>query len=238
MKRTIHYEHMRPRELERVLEECPVAYVPLGALEFHGWHLPFGFNGLKARCICERAVAQTGGAVLPVFYNGFGGAFADSPGSVLFDEPSFTAQTQALCARLAAIGFRVIVLLSGHCPPPQLTALKAAARAAEAAQPRLTVLALADAGACPGESRGDHAAKWETSLGMHLFPELVDLKGMERHDDPLSGVEGADPRAEASAQLGRETLDRMLEVLTEQVLGALRGQRPKPTWYYHNLGDM
>ena len=228
---------MRPRELERVLEECPVAYAPLGALEFHGWHLPFGFDGLKARHICERAVALTGGVVLPVFYNGFGGGFEESPGSVLFDEPSFSAQIQALCGRLAATGFRVVVLLSGHCAPPQLNVLKAAARAAEADHPRLTVLALADAEACPGEFRGDHAAKWETSLGMHLFPELVDLKGMERHADPLCGVEGADPRSEASAQLGRETLDALLEVLTDQVRAALRGERPKPPWYYHNLGD-
>jgi creatinine amidohydrolase len=228
---------MRPRDLERVLEECPVAYVPLGTLEFHGWHLPLGFDALKAQALCERAARQTGGVVLPPYYTGFGGGHGDYQGSVILGEQAFASQLRRICDRLADTGFRVIVLLTGHYPQEQVAAVKTVAREVEAARPEVAVLGLAEPEAYPGEFRGDHAAKWETSLGMHLMPELVDLKGMDRHPDPLCGVCGADPRTGASAQLGRETADGILEVLTAQVAGALRGGRPKPPWYYHNLGE-
>jgi creatinine amidohydrolase len=237
LKHTIHYEQMRPRDLERVLELCPVAYAPLGTLEFHGWHLPLGFDALKAQAICERAAVKTGGVVLPPYYTGFGGGHGEYAGSIIFDEQAFSAQLRRLCGRLAEMGFRVIVLLTGHYPQEQVAAVKTVAREVEAAHPTVSVLGLAEPEAYPGEFRGDHAAKWETSLGMHLLPGLVDLKGMERHEDPLCGVCGADPRTEASAQLGRETADGILEVLVAQVGEALRGNRPRPPWYYHNLGE-
>ncbi len=237
MKRTIHYEKMRPRELARVLEECPAAYVPLGTLEFHGWHLPLGFDALKAQALCERAVAKTGGAVLPPYYTGFGGGYGEHEGSIILQEQAFAAQLRGICGRLAGMGFRVIVLLTGHYPEEQVAAAKTVAREVEAAWPKVSVLALAEPEAYPGDFRGDHAAKWETSLAMHLMPELVELKDMERHAESLHGVCGADPRAEASAHLGRETTDGILEVLVAQVGEALRGNRPKPPWYYHNLGE-
>lgn len=33
-----HYELMKPRGLEKVIKDCPVAYVQMGTFEFHGCH--------------------------------------------------------------------------------------------------------------------------------------------------------------------------------------------------------
>ena len=47
-------------------------------------------------------------------------------------------------------------------------------------------------------SRGDHAAKWETSILAHLRPELVDMSRLsDGRDDPLYGIYGDDPRETA-----------------------------------------
>ena len=35
-----------PRELEEVLAEAPLAFVPLGTYEHHGFHLPVCFDGI------------------------------------------------------------------------------------------------------------------------------------------------------------------------------------------------
>ena len=53
------YEELRPDQLELLLKEAPIAYWPLGLLEHHGWHLPIGFDGLKADRICRRLADRT-----------------------------------------------------------------------------------------------------------------------------------------------------------------------------------
>lgn len=67
------YEQLRPDQLADVVSRTPVAFWPLGLLEHHGWHLPVGFDGLKADSICQRVAARTGGVILPVMWWGGGG---------------------------------------------------------------------------------------------------------------------------------------------------------------------
>ncbi|MDP6040337.1 MAG: creatininase family protein, partial [Candidatus Latescibacteria bacterium] len=55
------YAELRPDELEAIRSETPVAFWPLGLLEHHGWHLPVGFDGIKAERICEQMAERTGG---------------------------------------------------------------------------------------------------------------------------------------------------------------------------------
>jgi len=47
-----------------LIQEAPVAFWPLGLLEHHGWHLPIGFDGIKAKRICMRVARETGGVRL------------------------------------------------------------------------------------------------------------------------------------------------------------------------------
>ena len=50
MEREVRYERMRPVEIREAREDCPVVYIPLGTLEWHGLHNPVGHDA-------ERAVA-------------------------------------------------------------------------------------------------------------------------------------------------------------------------------------
>ena len=47
-----HYHELRPDELAAMRDETPVAFWPLGLLEHHGWHLPVGYDGIKAERPC------------------------------------------------------------------------------------------------------------------------------------------------------------------------------------------
>ena len=42
------FEELRPNQLERIMAARPVVYWPLGLIEYHGWHLPVGFDRVKA----------------------------------------------------------------------------------------------------------------------------------------------------------------------------------------------
>ncbi|HIG47868.1 MAG TPA: hypothetical protein EYQ20_16075, partial [candidate division Zixibacteria bacterium] len=55
-----HYHELRPDELAALRDENPVAFWPLGLLEHHGWHLPVGFDGIKAERLCIRIAERTG----------------------------------------------------------------------------------------------------------------------------------------------------------------------------------
>ena len=77
-------EEMSPDELEKVLEQAPIAFVPLGTFEHHGWHLPVCFDGIKAHALCERVAHRTGGTVLPTFFYGTGGGHVGYKWTLMF----------------------------------------------------------------------------------------------------------------------------------------------------------
>ena len=41
----VNYEEMLPHEFEGAIRQFPVAYVPVGSLEWHGRHLALGNEG-------------------------------------------------------------------------------------------------------------------------------------------------------------------------------------------------
>ena len=67
------YEELRPDELAELVQRTPVAFWPVGLIEHHGWHLPVGYDGLKAEQLCRRIATRTGGVILPVMWWGAGG---------------------------------------------------------------------------------------------------------------------------------------------------------------------
>src|SRR5262245_31885742 len=66
MRRTEpRHELLYGEELFDRIRERPLAWLPLGILEHHGEHLPWGLDGLKAHAVCLRLAARLGGVVLP-----------------------------------------------------------------------------------------------------------------------------------------------------------------------------
>jgi len=128
------------------------------------------------------------------------------------------------CNRLVEMGFKVLVLLTGHYPEEQMRAVAQVARKVVDQHPGITAIGLAEPQAYPNEFRGDHAAKWETSIALYLMPELVHMEYFEGKPEPLHGIYGEDPRANASVESGRETVEGITETVVNRVLQALQGK--------------
>lgn len=63
---------------------------------------------------------------------------------------------------------------------------------------------------------GDHAAKFETSLMMAMYPDMVDMARLDPDlSKPSIGVLGDDPRQYASNEFGRQILDRFDFILDQ-----------------------
>lgn len=235
----VRYQDLTPREFRRRIADAPIAYLPLGTLEWHGEHLPLGSDGMISSGFFEPLARDVGGIVLPMLFLGpdrrvvqgdlewFGmdSCRPDSkhpypsqplPGSAYWiDNDLFVAILRAILKQLARAGFKIIVA-HGHGPS---TMLWQQYRPQWQKEFGVTLLDCWADGLQPAMGiQTDHAATNETSLMMALHPDLVHLEylGDDRGQFPVA-VGPDDPRDAAGAALGRQSLElnrqRMAQIL-------------------------
>jgi creatinine amidohydrolase len=214
--REVRAELMHPHELEEALRARPVAFIPLGSLEFHSAHLPIGLDALTAHGVCVRAARRSGGIVLPPIYQGIGGGHTSYPWTIMMASGEELRRVlEGTLARLQELGFRAAVLFTGHFSDEQLALVDEVTRSWNADHAGLNVIGTG-VNRCPVTAiRPDHAGVFETSLLYALHPDSVDIArlpdleahpsrdpddntvGLHRHDPthPLWGVFGPDPRS-------------------------------------------
>lgn len=218
--------------MRELIAEAPLAWVPIGPLEWHGEHLPLGVDYFTARGFCLAAAELAGGVVLPSTYLASGVLSFDY--GLTFELDLVCRAMTATVAELARNGFRVVVVHVGHGPLDLIHALKRTAAELERAHPGLRVYAFCwlELNAALLEGRqigepvvGDHAARVETSYMLHLEPELVALERLP--DDPDArpvGVYGRNPRFTASLEFGKRSFENAAALLAERARALLRGE--------------
>jgi creatinine amidohydrolase len=221
----MQYEELLPAELNQILEKAPVAYLPWAALEWHGYHMALGNDGLKAHGILKRVAEKTGGVVLPPVWCGYDTLKLESHGNfpltLEFKRETVMQLLTEFLEQLSDIGFKLIVVLSGHYGPPHIAALVEAANLftiwQTQRQTRVWIIPEYDLVTDLGY-RGDHAAKWETAILMHLRPELVDLTRLDNETaGEAGGILGEDPRQTATAELGSQIVAAIVNRLSQRV---------------------
>ena len=65
MPAEVRFYYMVPAQVVQRREACPVAYLPVGALEWHGSHLPFGTDCMTVEHMAIGAARKAGGVVFP-----------------------------------------------------------------------------------------------------------------------------------------------------------------------------
>ena len=196
------WERLLPREFRARFDALPVVYLPLGTVEWHGEHNALGLDSLKAHALCVQAAALGGGIVHPPLYGGMGGL--DKPATVVL-EPELGWENyllrpwlEQLCSEFQRIGFKGIVMLTGHYGHnQQILVRETAARMTERLQ--IPVLGTPEYFLAHDIGYlGDHAGVGETSLLMHLHPELVD---MAREDGEFQAATSTPERGARYAEI-------------------------------------
>ena len=139
----ILYAELTPQEFRDRLNARPVAYLPVGTLEWHGEHLPFGTDALIGHGLLSDIARKAGGIVLPMVFMGPDGPVGEAGGVPLYGmdgwtgeqdwgkkirEPGrlegsaywqpddhFMLQINDIFAQLARAGFKAVVV-EGHGP--------------------------------------------------------------------------------------------------------------------------
>jgi creatinine amidohydrolase len=171
-----------------IIDEPPLLIIPLGSIEQHGPHLPINTDTIIAARLSEAIVQQVGGLVAPAVTYGCMSQPVSGGGELLAGTVSLTGNTYtALIADLLSSytrrGYKRLVLLNGHMEnsPFAIEGATCAARLNSRFRAIvvnwwevLEVKHLDDIfnGGFPGWG-SEHAGVMETSLMMHLEPEMV-----------------------------------------------------------------
>ncbi len=240
------YEELTPTEFKERLKDAPIAYLPLGTLEWHGEHLPLGADGIQSQLFFERMAGEVGGIVLPKLFLGpdMADLTGDSPlygmdmyefegrdyqkgqlaGSAYWVDDSFyKAMMDNIAAQLSRAGFKILVA-HGHGPSTR--------QYSEFMGEYKDRFGL-DCFHCfiddledDFDDKGfqvDHAAKNETSIVMALRPELVRMDLLDKDPDRFPvGVHGKDPRTHASANVGEAAMEYTLNYMKTVLTAALQ----------------
>jgi creatinine amidohydrolase len=235
--------------------ERVVAILPVGAVEQHGPHLPVRVDaainaGIMARAV-ELMPADCPALVLPMMPVGKSDEHLAFPGTLTLSHETLGRVWYELGESVHRVGIRKILFLNSHGGQPQLLEIvcrdlrvKLGMFAVSAMWPRLIDMdALYDA----AENRhGIHGGQSETSVMLHLHPDLVEMDRaenfvplsvqIERESEILSPEGGArfgwqaqdlHPKgacgdaSRATAELGKMTVDRAaarLLVLIDEIV--------------------
>lgn len=229
---TVKYAELRPAEFSRRLSERPLAYLPLGTLEWHGLHLPLGADSIQSEALMVAAAQRFGGIVLPPLFlgpdrrteleNGRDLIGMDSARST--DPPRqltgsaywvsydfFKLLLENILGQLKRAGFKA-VFADGHGP-----SRRAWTEMIPVWQEQfgLKLRGISDGERAHWNYMNDHAAKNETSIMLHVHPLLVDLSVYpDGEQSDVLGVNGEHP-ANATAAYGKSLFDQALHQLGE-----------------------
>ncbi len=146
MSREVRLEWLRPDEINAERERCPLVYLPIGPLEWHGPHLPFGTDPLQATHTALSLAEKIGGVVHPTLYIGterkrsnetlrdlgfkgdewiVGMDFpANTERSYYYVEDAFAMMVRFTLEQLTTRGYRLVVIVNGHGATNQIQQLQ------------------------------------------------------------------------------------------------------------------
>jgi creatinine amidohydrolase len=179
---------------QRIADGAPV-FIPVGATEQHGRHLPLGVDAIIPTAICAEAAKRCGGLVAPVLAYGNrsqprSGGGRSFPGTINISATTFSWLLRDIIAELFRHGARKLVIVNGHYENvwPSIEGIELAldiiGRGLETGLKILRIdhwelvraetLTRVFPGGYPGIEL-EHASVIETSMMLALRPELVDL---------------------------------------------------------------
>jgi len=178
-------------EVEAAAQRGAAVILPVGATEQHGYHLPLGTDATLAEQVALDAADALDAVVAPPVTYGYrsrplSGGGEGFPGTVSLSARTLMAVVEDVLLGLAASGFQRLVVLNWHYENSNFVyeAAWLAQRGARSPELRIMVVEAAFSELSPGlmehlfgdEFPGwdvEHAAVLETSLMMHIAPELV-----------------------------------------------------------------
>ena len=203
--------HMTWPEVQDLLKRSDIAIIPIASIEQHGPQLPIGTDFLAATEKAMLIAQKTDVLVAPILLPGISPYHMEFPGTITLSSETVERVYFEAAQSLIKNGFRRILFLNGHAGNQY--AVRFICDRINQETPG-TALELGDA-AAPFQTRARgparaasttfdrHAGTGETSGGLYLFPNLVNMGAAGKNDVTLPDhlakmlpmVEAGDPTA-------------------------------------------
>lgn len=236
-------------QAEAVLTPTTVAVVPLGAAtKEHGPHLPLNTDWLQVEHLKRCVMAAAPVVVLPTIAYSHYPAFTDYPGSVSLDAATARDTVLGIARSLARHGVRRVYVINYGISTNGPLQAAAQTLAEEGVLLRFTDLTQAGpvkAALQRQQGDGTHADVVETSVMLHIAPEVVDMSLAVRDQHPDRGPGGLtrDPQGSgvyspsgiygdptgANAALGAQLVDELLQAILRDIATLQSALPPAPT---------
>jgi len=211
--RKIQYELLRPGELIQERERCPLIFLPVAPLEYHGPHLPIGMDPINATLCAYETCKRVGkGVVLPTVYCGTERerplwmleslGFQTTDWVVGMDFPTalwkshyyqehiFALILASKIEMLIAQNYKLIVVVNGHGAVNHMESIDRVTKHYTNTTDSLVVWSIAFPDEITTENLAGHADLYETSLMLYLQEfygneQIVDLAALPERNVPI-----------------------------------------------------
>lgn len=241
------YNDFYPDEFLREAKTNPIAYLPVGSLEWHSYHLPLGFDSYAVEYYFRRLSNIKKGVVFPTIYYGIAENMPH-PASMVIEDNIFKKLIESVLKGIIGLGFKVIIVSTGHWSMNQIIFIINICKKLMKEYYSVLIAGLPLGFVCKDDGINiDHAGKYETSLGLALFPDKVNIKrlgskfsGEWKFPDIEQlaefGIEGnEDPRETANKEYGEKILNSLDSRYSELIDEMLDSKTNKLNYYYNEL---
>ncbi|WP_062134976.1 creatininase family protein [Demequina aestuarii] len=243
----VRWEEMSWPQIPALVEHHRAVIIPIGAIEQHGPHLPMNVDTEIDMAVAEAVSAVTGIPTIPPVSVGVSASHGDFAGTLTLRPETLIAIMEDLTDSLYRSGVRQFIFMSGHMW--NIGALDVSLEKLRTRYDDVRARSIGYVSMYPGPEvdghvqygRGlMHANFFETSVMLHLRPELVDMSRATSHLDvdsfwdyrmdqvSDSGVWGRDVE-QASAEHGRDEFERCVVRTARALAAAIREPQPEPT---------
>ena len=232
----MHLHDITMKEFKIGLKKTRTLIVPYGTIEAHGTHLPLSTDTIAMVRVCERVAEKLPVFVAPPVHYGVCTSSGQHPGTLSITPETLRRITMDIVRDAAGKGLKNFILISGHGGGIHTFAMKEAGEILKAELKGIEIAALtiyeligSEAEEISESENDSHAGELETSLMLHLNPELV--KGRGKKERPKfkrpfiasnklkywPGAVNGDPKL-ATALKG----ERFFNVMVEKTAGLVR----------------
>ncbi len=185
----MRWEEMSSAQVDALDRDLTILILPLGSVEQHGRHMPLGTDTILANTVALAAAERLGGqaVVLPPPWYGLSDHHMRFAGTITLSARTMLALVEDIAASVVAHGFRRMLVVNGHGGNNGIIDVLAGelghlfygkARIACVTYFQLAREAIAALRRSRPGGMG-HAGEFETSMMLHLRPELVGLDKAE-----------------------------------------------------------
>jgi len=226
-------DEMSSTAFAKAVQGDPIVFLPIGAVEAHGPHLPLGTDTYQPEFVVKEVCGRVGGLIAPTINYGQHSSTRNFPGTIDISFDTLRSLVTDVLGALQRNGVSKVVVISGHLGSVHRSAIKLACE--NLARQGLKIMMLSDyelaylkkADVCEGLADG-HGGIVETSRMIDIRPDLVSKERTAGefvdsdfmiHPDPercLPQGFGGDAR-HASKEKGRLVNDYVVNALTELV---------------------